>query len=144
MAAAASTAPAGRRSAHAVRVLRVLGAGLLLVIAGIHGYLWQQGYRDIETIGPAFLLQTALGVLGAIAVLLAPRRLLSAVAAAGALFSLGSLAALIASTTVGVFGFTESTQAEYWWESFWAEIAGTVVLTALAVLVRRGHRRSAT
>ena len=119
--------------------LRVAGAALLVAVAVIHGYLWRQGYRDIDVIGPAFLLQAVLGVLGAVAVLLAPRRLLPWAAAAGAAFALGSLAALLLSTTVGLFGFTESTAAMYWWESFWVESAAVVVLTALAALVWRAR-----
>ena len=140
MAAASTTAAPTGRSAAAAAVLRVLGAGLLLGIAGIHGHLWQQGYRDIDLLGPAFLVQTALGVLGAVAVLLAPRRVLPWAAVAGAAFALGSLAALVLSTTVGVFGFTETTAAQLWWESCWVEIAATVVLIALAVLAWRGRR----
>lgn len=136
-----TAAPATARSAPVALALRVLGAALLLGIAVIHGHLWRQGYRDIDVIGPAFLLQTALGVLGAAAVVLAPRRLLPWAAAAGAAFAVGSLAALVLSTTVGLFGFMESTQAQYWWESFWVEGAAAVVLTALAVLAwpRRRH-----
>jgi hypothetical protein len=136
-----TTAPATATSTPVALVLRVAGAALLLVIALVHGHLWRLGYRDIDVIGPAFLLQTALGVLGAAAVLLAPRRLLPWAAAAGAAFAAGSLVALVLSTTTGLFGFVESTQAQYWWESFWAEAAASVVLTALAVLAWRGHRR---
>ena len=128
-----------KASRPTIAVLRVAGAVLLVVIALIHGYLWRQGYRDIDVIGPAFLLQAVLGVLGAAAVLLAPRRLLPWAAAAGAAFAVGSLAALVLSTTVGLFGFTESTAAMYWWESFWVEIAAAVVLTALAALAWRGR-----
>ena len=128
-----------QQSRVATTVLRVAGAALLVLVAVIHGYLWRQGYRDIDVIGPAFLLQTVLAVLGAVAVLLAPRRLLPWAAAAGAAFALGSLAALLLSTTVGLFGFMESTQAQYWWESFWVEVAAAVVLTALAALAWRGR-----
>jgi hypothetical protein len=129
------------RSRLTTTVLRIAGAALLVAIAVIHGYLWRQGYRDIDVIGPAFLLQTVLGVLGAAAVLLAPRRLLPWAAAAGTAFALGSLVALLLSTTVGVFGFMESTAAMYWWESFWVESAATVVLTALAALAWRRRSR---
>jgi hypothetical protein len=133
------TASATRRSSPATPVLRVVGAGLLLGIAGIHAYLWQQGYREIDVIGPAFLLQSVLGGAGAVAVLLAPRRLLPGAAVLGAVFAVGSLIALVLSTTVGLFGFVESTQAQYWWESLWVESAAAVVLTALAVLAWRGR-----
>ncbi len=128
-----------RQSRATTTVLRVAGAALLVVVALIHGYLWRQGYRDIDVIGPAFLMQTVLAVLGAAAVLLAPRRLLPWVAAAGAAFAVGSLVALVLSTTVGLFGFMESTAAMYWWESFWVESAAVVVLTALAALVWRAR-----
>jgi hypothetical protein len=134
-----STAPARSRrtSTAGLWILRVLGAALLLAIAGIHLYLWQQGYRGIEVIGPAFLLQSVIGVGGAALVLVAPRRLLPIAAVLGALFALGSLGALIVSTTVGLFGFVESTQADLWWETLWVEIAAVVVLTALTVAAAR-------
>ena len=129
-----STAPVRQRSTAGLWVLRILGAALLLAIAGIHLYLWQQGYRDIDVIGPAFLLQTVLAVGGALLVLAAPRRLLPWAAAAGAAFAAGSLGALVLSTTVGLFGFVETTQAQLWWESFWVEIAAAVVLGVLTAL----------
>ena len=133
-----ATTPATLRApTTALRVLRVLGAALLLAIAGIHLYLWQQGYRNIDVIGPAFLLQSAIAVGGALLVLVAPRRLLPWAAVLGALFCLGSLGALVLSTTVGLFGFVESTQADFYWETVWVEVAGAVVLAALAVLAAR-------
>jgi hypothetical protein len=129
-----------RRSTAGLWLLRVLGAALLLAIAGIHLYLWQQGYRDIDVIGPAFLLQSVIGIGGALLVLIAPRRLLPVAAILGSLFALGSLAALLVSTSVGLFGFVESTQADLWWETLWVEFAATIVLAALAFLAAR--RRS--
>ncbi len=132
-----STAPVRQRSTAGLWVLRLLGAALLLAIAGIHLYLWQQGYRDIDVIGPAFLLQSVIGVGGALLVLVAPRRLLPVAAVLGALFALGSLGALIVSTTVGLFGFVESTAAQLWWETFWVEVAAVVVLGALTALAAR-------
>jgi hypothetical protein len=59
------------------------------------------------------------------------------VAALGALTALGTLAGLLLATTVGLFGFVESTAADLWWESFWVEIAAAVVLGALAALAAR-------
>jgi hypothetical protein len=133
-----ATAPARqRRSTAGLWALRLVGAGLLLAIAGIHVYLWQQGYRTIDVIGPAFLLQAVIGAGGALLVLVAPRRLLPVAALLGALFALGSLGALIVSTTVGLFGFVESTAAQLWWETVWVEVAATVVLAVLTVLAAR-------
>jgi hypothetical protein len=120
--------------------LRLLGALLLAAMAAVHGYLWEQGYDDIEVIGPSFLLNTVLGGLGAVSLVVAPRRRLPWIAAAGAALAAGSLAALILSTTVGLFGFVESTSAPLWWESFWIEAAAVIVLTFLTWLViRRGR-----
>jgi hypothetical protein len=124
-----------------VLVLRILGAALLVGVAVIHLYLWQQGYDSIDVIGPAFLLDTVLGFGGALLVLISPRRWLPIAAVLGALLCLGTLAALIVSTTVGMFGFVESTQAQLWWESLAVEAAGFVVLVALAVVSGRDRIR---
>ncbi len=134
---ATSTAGHRRPAATGLLVLRVLGAALLLAIAAIHLYLWQQGYSGIDVIGPAFLLQTVIGVGGAALVLGSPRRFLPVAAVLGALFALGSLGALLVSTFVGLFGFVESTAADLWWETLWVEIAATVVLGVLTVLSLR-------
>lgn len=136
---AGTTAPR-HRSGTVIGVLRLLGAVLLAAVAGIHGYLWQQGYSGIDVIGPAFLAQTVLGVGGALLLLAAPLRLVPWAAVLGAAYAAGSLAALVLSTTVGLFGFVETTAAALWWESFWVEAAAVVVLTALAVVA--GRRRA--
>ena len=133
----AGTVDQRRRSGAAVWVLRLLGAALLLAISAIHLYLWQQGYDGIDVIGPAFLLQTVLGVGGAVLLLITPRRWVPWVAALDLAFAAGSLAALLISTTVGLFGFVETTTATLWWETLWVEIAAIVVLGALFVLARR-------
>ncbi|MGY1609733.1 MULTISPECIES: hypothetical protein [unclassified Geodermatophilus] len=125
------------RTGVAIALLRLVGAALLAAIAAIHLYLWQQGYSGVEVIGPAFLVQSALGIGGALLLLAAPPRLVTWAASLGALFAAGSLAALLLSTTVGLFGFVETTLATLWWESFWVEAAAVVVLVVLAVLARR-------
>lgn len=125
-----------RRSGTAVGVLRLLGSALMVAIAAIHFYLWQQGYDGIDVIGPAFLLQSALGVGGAALLLITPARWLHRVAALDWLFAAGSLAALLISTTVGLFGFVETTTATLWWETLWVEAAAIVVLAVLFLLAR--------
>ena len=139
---ARAEAPARERTPVTGWVLRGTGAALLALTAVIHGYLWQQGYDDIPVIGPAFLLDTVLGAVAALLVLTAPHRFLPWVAAAGALVAAGTLAALLLSTTTGLFGFVESTAAALWWESFWIELAAVVVLGVLTVLARRGQPTS--
>jgi hypothetical protein len=126
----------GRRAPAAVLVLRLLGAVLLALAAAIHGWLWLQGYDGIPVIGPAFLLDTVAGSLLALLVLAVPRRWLPWAATAGALFALATLGALLLSTTVGLFGFVETTAALLWWESFWVELGAVVVLAGLALLTR--------
>jgi hypothetical protein len=117
--------------------LRIVGALLLAAMGWIHLDLWLDGYKNIDVIGPAFLLNTIGGFgLGAL-LLVTPRRFLPWVAALGALFCIGTLGALIISTTIGLFGFKETTAATLWWESFWVELAGFVVLAALAGLAAR-------
>lgn len=139
--------PGGARSGVAgwalvLCTLRLLGAALLAGTATIHGYLWRQGYAGIEVIGPAFLANTVLGVLGALLLLAAPGRWLPWVAAAGTALVAGTLAALLLSTSVGLFGFVESTAAPLWWTSFWVGAAGTAVLTTLTVVAGRRSLRS--
>ncbi len=128
----------------AVTVLRVAGAGLLATNAGIHAYLWDGGYRSIPTIGTLFLLDAIGASVLTVAVLGTPRRLLVAPAALGALLELGTAGGLILSTKHGLFGFVESTRATLYWQSAITEIAGVVVLSALAGLVLRQARGGAT
>ena len=126
-----------RRSGARQWALRIVGAVLLGAMGWIHLDLWLDGYRSIDWIGPAFLLNTIAGFGLAVLLLVTPRPLLRWVAALGALTALGTLGGLLLATTVGLFGFVESTAADLWWESFWVEVAAVVVLAALAVLAAR-------
>jgi hypothetical protein len=117
--------------------VRLLGATLLGVMGWIHLDLWLAGYRDIDWIGPAFLLNAIAGFGLAALLLVTPWPLLRWVAALGALTALGTLGGLLLATTVGLLGFKESTAADLWWESFWVEVAAVVVLVVLAVLAAR-------
>ena len=124
----------------AVLGLRVVGALLLVAAGAIHLYLWSTGYDSIDWIGPLFLVNAVAGFLLAVAVLAAPRRLLFWPAGAGALLQIGTLGGLILSSTVGLFGFVESSAASYYWESVIVESVGFVVLVALAALCRPVRR----
>lgn len=88
--------------------VRIVGAGLLLAMALIHLKLWNDGYRDIRWIGPLFMANAVLGVLGALAVLATPRRWLPWFATLGGLLEIGTLIGLVLSLTVGLFGFHET------------------------------------
>ncbi|HEV7536641.1 MAG TPA: hypothetical protein VGP90_13460, partial [Acidimicrobiia bacterium] len=84
---------------------RLLAAGLLLAGGIIHFDLWRGGYRNIPEIGPMFLANFAGSIVLSVAVVLSRR---ATFAVGGIIFAGGSLAALVLSRTVGVFGFTET------------------------------------
>jgi hypothetical protein len=127
-----------RRDGTLVWVLRILGAGLLAATGWIHLDLWLDGYRTIEVIGPAFLLDALAGFGLAALLLVTPRPVVGWVAGLGALVAAGTLGGLLLATTVGLFGFVESTAAPLWEESFWVELAAVVVLAVLGLRTLRG------
>jgi hypothetical protein len=124
----------------AVVGLRAAGALLLAAAGAIHLYLWSTGYDSIDWIGPLFMVNAIAAFVLAVAVLAAPRRLLFWPAGAGALLQIGTLGGLVLSSTVGLFGFVESSAASYYWESVIVESVGFLVLAALAVLCRPVRR----
>ena len=119
-------------------VLRV-GIGVSTAVAGaVHAYLYADGYRDIPTVGPAFLVQGS--VLCALAVLIlvgGPAWLSLAAAAVAA----GSLVAFALSRTIGLFGFVETG----WQPSPYAVlsvVAEALVVVLVVVLSLRRRPRS--
>ena len=118
---------------------RIATAVAALVSAAVHLILWFDGYRDIEVVGPAFLLNAVAGVV--IAVLLVRwRHWLPAFLVLG--FGLSTLGAFVLSTTVGLFGVHEQ------WRGGWVLTAAVsevvCVLGGLVLLrealARRPHR----
>ncbi len=81
----------------------VIAAGVL-VSAGVHLWLYLDGFASIPVIGPAFMLNAIGGLLIAGAVLIW-RHVLSLLAAIG--FGLSTLGAYYISATVGLFGVHE-------------------------------------
>jgi predicted lipoprotein with Yx(FWY)xxD motif len=84
--------------------LRISGAVLLAVSAGIHLDLYLTGYQKIPTIGWLFLLQVIVGFMLTIAALVTRSRL---AAAASAALALSTLAAYLLAVWIGLFGFKE-------------------------------------
>ncbi|TVT26175.1 hypothetical protein FNH05_31800 [Amycolatopsis rhizosphaerae] len=125
--------------AWALRVLVVLG---LLGSAWVHYHLWsREGFADIPTVGPLFLVNAVAGVVIAVAVLLW-RHWLPVLAAIG--FGAATLGAYLVSLTPnGLLGVHEEfrTAAEVWGV---VTEAGCVVfgLALLAVQRRAGARRT--
>ncbi len=129
--------------AHHLAVLiwagRIAGAALLAAMAGIHLYLWNTGYRTIPIIGPLFLANAIAGAVLCLAVLLSSGRALAWISAAGAALAAGTLAGLILSVTIGLFGFTESLRASLTTPTIAAEAAAILVLGALAIHQTAAH-----
>jgi len=119
-------------------ILRIAGAGLLIATGAIHLDLYLTGYNTIPTIKWLFLLQVisafALGAL-----VLTGNRLM---AAAGALFCLGTLGGYLLSIWFGLFGFREvRTTAGI--VAGVIEVAGFAVLALLALLPAASRRAGA-
>ena len=129
MHASTTTAATGRTVLLAGRIT---GAALLAAMGVIHLVLWLQGYRVVAVIGPGFMVNAVGGIALAVAVLLVSARLLPLVAGLSALFMAGTLAALIISLTVGLFGVNEQLDGQLVPTSLIVEAIGTVVLVALA------------
>jgi hypothetical protein len=113
-----------------MKIVNFVMCGLIsasVAVSGIvHAYLYIHGYRDIPTIGPAFLLQGSVFCALAVLILVGGPGWLRLAAAAGAA---ASLIAFSLSRTVGLFGFTE----HGWQPSPYAVIS--VVAEALTVLL---------
>ncbi len=83
---------------------RGLAAAGVLLSAVVHLDLWEQGFRDIRTIGPLFQLNVVAGLVIGVAVLVW-RHWLPAVAAVG--FGAATVAAFWISVLHGLFGVKE-------------------------------------
>jgi len=119
--------------------LRISGALLLAVSAGIHLDLYLTGYRKIPTIGWLFLLQVIVGFMLTIAALVTRSRL---AAAASAALALSTLAAYLLAVWIGLFGFKEiRTRAGL--AAGLIEVAAFATLALAAVTAGSARRASA-
>ncbi|MCV7402004.1 hypothetical protein H7K24_17830 [Mycobacterium fragae] len=85
--------------------VRVAISASLAVSGVIHADLYIDGYRNIPTVGAAFLFQASTFCALAVLILVGAPAWLSWI---GAVLSVGTLIAFALSRTVGLFGFTES------------------------------------
>jgi hypothetical protein len=103
--------------------LRMVVAVAVLVSGAVHVKLWADGVRDINVIGPLFLLNAvaALVIAGA---LLFWRSWLPLLAAVG--FGASTLMAFVLSATVGLFGVNESWTGSYVVTAYVSELVALV------------------
>jgi hypothetical protein len=85
-------------------LMRILAAVAVLVSAVVHLKLWFDGFRDIDVIGPAFMLNAVAGAVIAV-LLVAWRHWIPLFLAVG--FGASTLGAFVISATVGLFGVHE-------------------------------------
>ena len=132
-----STTGWGARRVTAL-VLRLGCAALLAWIGYIHLHLWQEGYRQIPTNGPLFLLDAVAGFVLAAALLAWPRPLTGLLAVG---YTASTLGALLISLSVGLFGFRESTSASFVTESLTIETITVLALISWTAIVAAADRR---
>jgi hypothetical protein len=125
-----ATGRGGRRIV--AMLLRLACVALLAWIGYVHLHLWQEGYRQIPTNGPLFLLDAVAGFALAAVLLVWPRPLTGLLAAG---YTCSTLAALIISLTVGLFGFRESISASFVTESLTIEPITILALISWTVLM---------
>ena len=113
-------------------LLRLCCVALLAWIGYIHLHLWQEGYRQIPTDGPLFLLDAVAAFVLAAALLTWPRALAGLVAAG---YTAATLGALLISLTVGLFGFRESISASFVVQSLAIETIAVLALISWTALV---------
>lgn len=114
----------------------LLGVGLTAAMGLIHLRLWLDGYRHIQVIGALFISNAVCSGVLAATLLIAPVRLRRAVAGITSLFTAGTLAGLILSLTVGLFGMHEVVQAPLVPTALIVESAGVLVLFTAALAGR--------
>ena len=119
------------------RLTRLLAAALLLAGGVIHFDLWRGGYRHIPAIGPLFLANFVGSIVLAVAVVLSRRQTF---AVGGIVFAAGSLAALVLSRTVGVFGFTETVWTSQAMRTLASE-AGAIATLGWVLTMQHRHPR---
>jgi hypothetical protein len=112
-------------------LLRLGCVALLAWIGYIHLHLWLEGYRQIPTDGPLFLLDAIAAFLLAAILLVWPAPLAGLLAAG---YTASTIGALLISLTVGLFGFRESISASYVTQSLAIETITAIALASWTIL----------
>jgi hypothetical protein len=117
--------------------MRLLAAVAALVSGAVHLKLWFDGTRDLDVIGPAFMVNAISGLVIAV-LLLVWRHWVPLFLAFG--FGLSTLGAFVISGTVGLFDVHASWSGFYTWAAFVSEIV--IVVAALLTARAEGYQRS--
>jgi hypothetical protein len=125
----------GTRS-YLMWLLYLCDAGLLVASGLIHLHLWDIAYRHVKTLDVLFLIQVALALLAAVA-LLVTRHLLVVLGAAALMA--GTLIGFLLARTVGIFGFRLTFSPGLAYTVLVVE-ASAVVLLVLTGWLQRKHR----
>ncbi len=120
-------------------VATLAGAALVVGSSYIHFHLWQNGYRNIPTVGVLFVIQSVAGVVIAVLAVLA-RRAWSAIVGAG--FALSTIAGFLVSVNVGLFGFRDSSSSPYAHLALVVEVLAVLAFTLASVLCLSNARVS--
>lgn len=116
--------------------MRLLAAAAALVSGAVHLKLWFDGTRDLDVIGPAFMVNAISGLVIAV-LLVAWRHWVPLFLAVG--FGLSTLGAFIISATVGLFDVNASWSGFYTWAAFVSEIV--IIVAALLAARAEGWQR---
>ena len=118
---------------HLMWPLYLCDAALLVTSGLIHLHLWDIAYRHVKTLDVLFLVQVALALLAAVALLATRRRLV--VLGAAALMA-GTIAGFLLARTVGLFGFRLTFSSGLAYTVLVVEAAAVVLLVLTAWLQR--------
>ena len=113
-------------------MLTVTGAGFLVWSGVIHLILWKDGYKDVATIGPLFIVQGIAGIVIALAIV-ALRRL--ALLVIGAATGVATAGGLLISVNFGLFGLKESLATTYATLSLAVEFTAAFLLLLAACVL---------
>jgi hypothetical protein len=119
-------------------VWQALSALLLIVMGGIHLYLFLNGVGGV--LGVLFVLNAVGGVVLAIAIVVLRRRPLLVASVLSLLFMMGTLLALVLALTIGLLGIREQLSGELVPTTLVVESLGTIVLVVTTALVFQMRR----
>ena len=121
-------------------LLYLCDAGLLVTSGLIHLHLWDIAYRHVKTLDVLFLVQVALALLAA-AALLVTRHVLVVLGAAALMA--GTIAGFLLARTVGIFGFRLTFSSGLAYTVLVVEACAVVLLVLTAALHIRSGRGTA-